>query len=330
MAALGLGKILPQSAILGPLLLVVFVGVAGLAVKGHMSRRSLRAIAGVVFLVPMILTATLVLSDLDGWTVRANELRYETGSGPTAQHPLGTDRVGRDLCGALGLACAQSYLVAIVAATVAMVIGLGVGLMASSELLVARVIGKTVCEYFETVPQIVLIILAMAAVNLWIARSGALGPGSSRVLLMAGVIVGVSCVPIPARLVQRRFEELQTMPFVHVLRSYGGSPRMIRYRTLLRAHVLPELLHEAGVVFAIALVLESAMAYVYEVRVAGLGAGGYASLGQLLAQLRTTILFVSRPAIPGLVAALAVVSMSIAGAFLLGGSMTRTRTYAGQ
>jgi len=327
--ALGVGAIVGWHGVTMFALLLMLLGTLAFALGGRTGERSRRVATGMLLLVPMILGATVVLGNWENWTDEVDQLRYSREEGPSSDHPLGTDRYGRDILSVLGLAVAQSYLVACIGSVVAMALGLVLGLGASSRLAVARLGGKAICEYFETVPQVVFVVLAMAVVNLLAVRSSSGTLTMSNVLPAAGVAVGLACSPMPARLVQRRFEELQSLPFVRVLQSYGVKNRTIRYRSLLLAHVLPDLLHEVGIVFATALVLESAVAYVYEVRVAGLGAGGYASLGQLLAQLRSTILFASPPALPGLAAVLGVTVMSIAGAFVVGGAVAQSGSSSG-
>jgi peptide/nickel transport system permease protein len=141
-------------------------------------------------------------------------------NGPSAEHWLGTDDLGRDVFSRLMHGGANSLYAALLAVAVALVIGVPLGLIAGfvggwTDTLISRVI-----DTFLSFPAIILAV----------AVTGAMGIGLTNAMFSVGLVFA----PQIARLIRARTLVVRQELYVDAARCFGASP----LRLLLR-HVLP-------------------------------------------------------------------------------------------
>ncbi len=139
---------------------------------------------------------------------------------PSAEHPLGTDRLGRDVLSRIIYGTRVSLRVGLIAVGIAAVIGVPLGLIAG---------------FFGRWPDEVI----MRFVDAWIAFPNlilllgivaVLGPGTTNVM----IAIGLNTFPVYARLVRGQTLSVKERDFVSAARSLGASNVEI-----MRRHVLP-------------------------------------------------------------------------------------------
>lgn len=139
-------------------------------------------------------------------------------SGPSAQHWLGTDELGRDVWSRLVHGARVSLQIQIVGVLVAMLPGVLWGLLSGY-----------LGSWFDAVSMRVLdILLAFPSILLAIAVVAVLGPSFLNVI----IAVGISSVPRFARLVRGVVLDLRERDFVLAARAVGERPVAIIARYL--------------------------------------------------------------------------------------------------
>lgn len=179
------------------------------------------AVAGLLLVLLVVAAATVgpVLAPHDPTAVSL--ARASEGPGPV--HPLGTDEVGRDLLSRLLFGARLSLLTGVVAVGVALALGLPIGLVAGSAGRLGDLALTGVVDLMLAFPTLVLAILVVTV----------LGPGAESAMLA----VGLSSVPIFARLARAATLAVRETDYVTAARAAGAAPA----RLLLR-HVLPNTL----------------------------------------------------------------------------------------
>jgi peptide/nickel transport system permease protein len=166
--------------------------------------------------------------------------------GPSADHLLGTDELGRDLFARLVHGTGTSLLTALLATLVGLGAGTLLGLLAgalrgTTDLVVMRLVDMT---------------LSIPALLLSLALIAALGPGTGNVALAVGLTSIATC----ARVMRAEVLRVQTHPYVEAA-ALGGARRP---RVLLR-HVLPNALGPvwslAALEFGAAILAVSALSF---------------------------------------------------------------------
>jgi len=140
----------------------------------------------------------------------------------SADHPLGTDKLGRDILSRTLYGARISLLVGFATVALSLVIGLVIGSLAGYfggwiDLLLMRLVD---------------ILLAFPGILLAIAFTAVLGPGLNHVVL-ALCLIGWTGY---ARLVRGEIIALREREFVQAARALGGRPRRVIFR-----HLLPNL-----------------------------------------------------------------------------------------
>ncbi|WP_110968704.1 ABC transporter permease [Pseudomonas huaxiensis] len=139
---------------------------------------------------------------------------------PSATHWFGTDELGRDLYTRVLYGSRLSVLAALLAVGLALVVGLGLGI-------VSGFIGG---RLDAVIMRVVDVLLALPGLLLALAMVTAIGFGTVPV----AIAVGVGIIPGFARTTRAEVLRIKTLPYVEAARLGGASWG----RTLLR-HVLP-------------------------------------------------------------------------------------------
>ena len=171
--------------------------------------------------------------------------------GPSPDHPLGTDELGRDILSRTVYAARISMQVALIAVAVGLVGGTVIGVMAAYfggwvDLVLMRLM-----ELLFSFPAILLAVILMASL------------GTSA--LNAMIAIGIIFVPGFARLARASTNTVLRQSYIDAARCLGMGDLRIMGREILPNILAPSLV-EAAVAFAYAVLLESALSFL------GLGA----------------------------------------------------------
>ncbi len=140
--------------------------------------------------------------------------------GPSAEHLLGTDQLGRDLFARVLYGGRIALYVALVSTAVSLVIGIVLGLIAGYG---PRWLDNLMILLFDAMKSFPTVMLALALVTL-------MGPSLTAVM----VVVILVTVPGYARIIRTQTIALKNSEFVTAAQSMGASPARI-----LRVHILP-------------------------------------------------------------------------------------------
>jgi peptide/nickel transport system permease protein len=211
---------------------------------------------------------------------------------------LGTDRLGRDLAALIAHGARVSLLIGFVASLAATVIGCTVGAIAGYYGGWFGDILMRITEIFQTVPSFLLALVLVAI----------LGPG------LGSIIVAIAIVTWPglARLVRAEFLSLREREFVLSCHAVGMSDARIILTQLL-PNALPPVIVLSSVVVAVAILVESALAFL------GLGDPNVASWGTVIGDGREvlrTAWYISL--VPGIAILLTVLAINLVGEGLNG------------
>ena len=171
--------------------------------------------------------------------------------GPSGEHWLGTDELGRDVLSRAIFAAQISVQVALVAVGVGLVGGAIIGVLAAYCGGVVDMVLMRLMELLFSFPAILLAVVLMASL------------GTS--ILNAMIAIGIIFIPGFARLARASTLAALQQQYIEAARSIGMSHARIILREVLPNVVTP-LLVEAAVAFAYAVLLESALSFL------GLGA----------------------------------------------------------
>jgi len=212
----------------------------------------------------------------------------------SAEHPLGTDKLGRDILSRTIFGARISLLVGL--ATV--VLSLSIGLLLGS-----------LSGYFggwldQTLMRLVDILMAFPGILLAIAFTAVLGPGLDHVIL-ALCLIGWTGY---ARLVRGEILSLREREFIQAARALGCRPQRIILHHLV-PNLLPPLLIQATFGLAAAIVAEGSLSFL------GLGVEPPTpSWGSMLNDGRQFLLVAPHlTAYPGLALMLTVLALNLVG-----------------
>jgi len=143
--------------------------------------------------------------------------------GPTLEHPLGTDNLGRDLLSRLMYGSRASLGTVALATALILSIGVGVGVMA----------GYYGGLLDDMLMRIVDLLLGFPSLLLALAIAGTLGPGLTQVMIALVTVWWVSY----ARIVRGMVLGLRERDFIQAARCLGASNSRI-----VRRYILPNIL----------------------------------------------------------------------------------------
>ena len=162
------------------------------------------------------------------------------------EHPLGTDKLGRDLLSRIIYGGRVSLLVGIATVTLSLAIGVAIGSFS----------GYCGGWIDQLLMRMVDILMAFPGILLAIAFTAVLGPGLDHVII-ALCLIGWTGY---ARLVRGEILSLRERDFIHAARALGGRPKRIILRHLL-PNLLPPLLIQATFGLAAAVVAEGSLSF---------------------------------------------------------------------
>lgn len=210
-----------------------------------------------------------------------------------ARFPLGTDNSGRDIAAQIFHGARISLLIGLAAMTLAISIGVVLGALAGFYGGLADDVLMRITEAFQTLPNFLLLLMLVAVF------------GST--LTTVTIAIGLVSWQAPARLTRAEFLSLRTREFVQAGRTIGLGDATLIFREIL-PNALPPVIVYASVVMAVAILLESALAFL------NLSDPNVASWGNLIGLGRGVLRsewYVS--AIPGVAILITVLAVSLVG-----------------
>lgn len=261
----------------------------------NLIKRYFRNPAAVVGLVLLLLVVAAALGA--DWAYPRNPLslagRPLQWPGHSARFLLGTDQVGRDIAAQILHGARVSLAIGLVATGIAAFIGLVLGAVAGFYGGWVDDVLMRVTEAFQILPNFLLLLVLVAV----------FGSDIYTVVLSIGVVSW----PAVARLTRSEFLTLRNREFVLAARSLGIGDLKLIFREIL-PNALPPVIVYASVIMAVAILLESALAFL------NLSDPNVPSWGNLIGAGRGVIRvqwYVS--AIPGVVILVTVLAISLVG-----------------
>ena len=215
------------------------------------------------FRVGVVITATLIvlalLHQLIIQLVIGDTEPLATGSfaiflSPVWEHPLGTDRFGRDVLALVLVGLPNSLIVAGIAGVISTMIGIVVGFTAGYKGGRIDAALRTFTDMFLVIPTLPLIIILAAYVQ-------------QVTIAQLAIILAVFSWPFAARVIRAQVLSLRERPYIELSKMTNMSDREI-----IVGDILPNMLPYIGIGFATS-ALGAAFALV-GLEVIGLGPGG--------------------------------------------------------
>ena len=226
---------------------------------GHEAwRRFLRHRLAAVSAVILLLLALAILIGPFIWRVPINDIDFTARlSGPSWQHPFGTDDLGQDLLARMLYGGRISLAVGFAAMSVGLVAGTIIGSIAGMSRGVVDAALMWFTDMFLSLPQLPLLLLLIYLFR--DSLKSLLGPQGGIFILIVLVIGGFRWMTV-ARLVRAQFLSLREKEFVEAARALGAS----NLRLVVR-HILPNALGPvivAGTIdVAAAIIAESTLSF---------------------------------------------------------------------
>ncbi len=263
--------------------------------KGAAFRAYLRSPAGMIGLALLLAVVAAAISadwlfPRDPLSLAGRPLQWP-GQNPRLW--LGTDNLGRDIAGFIFHGARVSLLIGLAASIVAVGIGVVVGALAGFYGGWVDDALMRITEAFQTVPNFILLLVLVAVFG-----------SELEVITIAIGLVGWTA---PCRLVRAEFLSLRNREFVLAARGLGMRDLPLIFGEVL-PNALPPVIVYASVVMAVAILMESALAFL------GLSDPNIASWGNMIGAGRSVLRtewYVS--AIPGLAILVTVLAFSLVG-----------------
>ena len=258
----------------------------------RMFRSNIPAVAGLVILLTIIAAVAYGTFIYTGDPFEIVWAPHEA-PGVTAEFPLGTDYLGRDLVSGLLTGGGPTLAVGAAAAAITMVIGISLGALAGYfggwvDNLLMRI-----TEFFQVLPAL---LFAMVLVTLF-----------SPSLWTIAIAIGVVSWPQTARLTRAEFLKIKQLEYVTAARAIGAKDGRIMWRVIL-PNAAPPLIVSATLTVGVAILFEAGLSFL------GLGDPNVMSWGLMIGANREYILDAWWPVtFPGLAIFLTVFAVSLVG-----------------
>jgi peptide/nickel transport system permease protein len=213
---------------------------------------------------------------------------------PSLRHWLGTDPFGRDISTLLLVGARNSILVGVIAVSIGLSIGTGLGLLAAARRGWVEELIMRLADFSFAFPAVLSAIMMTAV----------FGAG----IVNAIIAIGIFNIPTFARITRASANSIWAREFVLAARACGKGP----WRITLD-HVLPNiasvLIVQATIQFALAILAEAALSYL------GLGTQPpQPSWGRMLAEAQTLLFQAPMLAVyPGVAIAMTVLGLNLLG-----------------
>ena len=210
-------------------------------------RRLLRrrgAVVGLVVIVLIVLAAIFapLISPYDPAAQSWSAVRKP----PSAAHWFGTDEVGRDLLTRVIYGARASLAAGVISVGIAIGIGVPIGLLAGTAGPLVDGLISRVTDAMLACPSLILAIVLAAF----------LGPS----LFNAMIAIGITAMPLFVRLTRGQVLSIKSEDYVEAARAVGNPRWRIALRYIL-PNVLPQLLVQATLTIATAIIAEASLSF---------------------------------------------------------------------
>lgn len=265
-------------------------------------KRHKGAIAGLVVLTIIVLATVLgpILWSIDPFFIETSN----ANAGPSLEHPLGTDNLGRDVLARLLVGGRISLAVGFAAMMFGLIIGTGIGVLSGFFRKLDGPLMR-VTDLFLALPILPLLLVVILLFRETLKE--AFGPELG-IFLLVVFIIGVTSWMQTARVVRGDVLSIKEQEFVLAAHSIGT-----RKRNLIMRHILPNTLSpvmvSAALGVAVAIITESALSFL------GLGfPASFPTWGRLLFDANNYIqISPVRVLAPGIMISLTVMSVNFIG-----------------
>ena len=212
----------------------------------------------------------------------------------SASHWLGTDAYGRDIVTLLLVGARSSIMVGVIAVGIGLLIGTALGLLAAARRGWVEELIMRIADFTFAFPALLLAIMLTAIY----------GPSIRNAI----IAIGVFYIPTFARVTRAAATQIWSRDYILAARACGKGSWRISIEHVL-PNILPSLIVQATIQFALAILAEAALSY--------LGLGTQApepSWGRMLAEAQT--LMFQNPLLsvwPGVAIALTVLGLNLLG-----------------
>lgn len=252
------------------------------------------ALAGLIFICLITAAAILtpVLSPYDPYEMQLPEARKS----PSLEHPLGTDKLGRDTLTRVFVGGRVSIAVAVAAVAISTIIGTVLGLIAGYWRGWADAIISRIADIFMSFPLFVLLIVLVSMI----------GPSATNVVLILGLFSWM----VITRVVRGQVLAVMNEPYIEAAIAAGARPYQIIFKQVLPNTYVP---------IVVASTLGVANAMLSEAALSFLGLGiqpPTPSWGNMLNAAQSLQVLVNEPWVwigPGAAIALTVLSINFLG-----------------
>ncbi|MGE8319679.1 MAG: ABC transporter permease [Comamonas sp.] len=213
---------------------------------------------------------------------------------PGGAHWLGTDAYGRDVASQLLVGARSSILVGVIAVGIGLTLGTALGLLAAAR--------RGWVE--EAIMRLADFSFAFPAVLSAIMLTAVFGPG----VVNAIIAIGIFNIPTFARITRASANAIWAREYILAARACGRNAWQITGQHVL-PNLLPVLIVQATIQFALAILAEAALSYL------GLGTQPpQPSWGRMLAEAQTLMFQAPLLAVfPGVAIALSVLGLNLMG-----------------
>jgi peptide/nickel transport system permease protein len=166
---------------------------------------------------------------------------------PSAEHPLGTDFVGRDLLSRIMVGTQAFFLPGLLSVSVSLVFGALFGILAGFWAERFGTVVGLLLQLLESLPKLVLILVVIALFR----------PDIYLILL----VVGITNIPAAAELLRARIAVLRRKSFIEAATALGLPPSRIILKHVLWLHGRGLVLIQATIGMGEAILLETSLSY---------------------------------------------------------------------
>ena len=165
---------------------------------------------------------------------------------PSAAHLFGTDELGRDVLARIIWGSRASLLAGLVSVSLALAVGVPIGLVSGY---VGGILDGTVMRLIDAMLAIPFLILA-------IALAAFLGPSLSNAM----IAIGISQMPIFARLTRGQVLSVKHEDYIEAARALGNPHRRIMLRHIF-PNIVPPIMVQATLATAAAIIAEASLSF---------------------------------------------------------------------
>jgi peptide/nickel transport system permease protein len=216
-------------------------------VRGFMNRllKTRLALAAII-VIALVVIAAIFAPIIAPYSPRQTNFNAAL-SGPTRDHYLGTDNLGRDTFSRVVFGARVSLQVGVIAVGISLIIGTTLGLTAGY--MKNTIIDTVIMRFMDA-------LLAFPTLVLALAITAALGPSLTNVMIAVGVVG----IPGYARLVRGQVLSVSEREYIEAARTVGVPDVRIVWRHIL-PNVSAPLIVQASIGVAFAILAEAALSF---------------------------------------------------------------------